>query len=49
MNDGRVTVRDAEKRMLLASFIVYFRFRVGKKSFLSRLRRSAYQSPPSVA
>ena len=40
---------EAEKRMLLASFTVYFRFRVGKRSFLSRLRRSAYQSPPSVA
>ena len=25
MNDGRVTVRDAEKRMLLASFIVFGR------------------------
>ena len=49
MNEGRVTVREAEKRMLLASFTVYFRFRVGKRSFLSRLRRSAYQSPPSVA
>ena len=49
MNEGRVTVREAEKRMLLAGFTAYFRFRAGKRSFLSKLRRREYQSPPSLA
>ena len=36
MNEGRVTVREAEKRMLLVGFTAYFRFRAGKRSFLSK-------------
>ena len=42
-------VREAEKRMLLVGFTAYFRFRAGKRSFLSKLRRREYQSPPSLA
>ena len=47
MNDGRVTVRENEKRRLLVSFTVYFKFMAGKKSWQFTSFRLA--SPPSVA